>query len=305
MHDIFICHASEDKEDVARPLAERLRAAGLSVWYDEFALTVGDSLLQSIERGLADSRFGAVILSPVFFAKKWPQAELNGLFAKELVGGKTILPVWHNISHAEVVQHSPILADRKAASTSDGIDKVLEQLLDVVLSGWRHTATRARAIAVMPSEIRLHSGEWSVQTPVTVMNRSDAPAYAVTLNILVSGVGVTASSLKIDGDSQVPALEIALGDVVVSADQLGIDYVDSKDRQAVLFIFHTIPPRGTRTLSIRGTVPVISMAEISVLSLEDTPRGILTKDGDRVAMTVTPPDNITIHATRIMMRRRN
>lgn len=68
-HDVFICHASEDKDLVARPLAELLRGHGVAVWYDEFSLTVGDSLRRKIDRGLSDSRFGVVLLSPDFFRK--------------------------------------------------------------------------------------------------------------------------------------------------------------------------------------------------------------------------------------------
>jgi len=69
--DVFICHASEDKDAIARPLAEALRERGHVVWFDEFELEIGDSLRQEIDRGLARSRFGVVILSPSFFEKKW------------------------------------------------------------------------------------------------------------------------------------------------------------------------------------------------------------------------------------------
>ena len=71
--DVFISHAGEDKEDVARPIAEALAAAGWSVWLDEYELTVGDRLTRSINVGLASSRFGVVVLSRAFFAKHWPQ----------------------------------------------------------------------------------------------------------------------------------------------------------------------------------------------------------------------------------------
>ena len=81
-YDAFICHASEDKELLVRPLAENLVEHGFDIWYDEFELTVGDSLRQSIDRGLASSRFGIVILSPAFLGKNWPQYELNGLTAR-------------------------------------------------------------------------------------------------------------------------------------------------------------------------------------------------------------------------------
>jgi len=73
LHDVFICHASEDKEDFVRPLAEALRARHLDVWYDEFTLSIGDSLREAIDRGLADSRFGIVVFSRNFFQKRWPQ----------------------------------------------------------------------------------------------------------------------------------------------------------------------------------------------------------------------------------------
>src|SRR5690606_41724243 len=62
-HDVFISHASEDKDEIVRPLAIALRNAGLSVWYDEFELKIGDSLRQKIDKGLSKSRFGIVVLS--------------------------------------------------------------------------------------------------------------------------------------------------------------------------------------------------------------------------------------------------
>ena len=77
--DVFISHAGEDKDQVARPLAKQLTALGVRVWYDEAALTLGDSLNRSIDAGLSRSRFGVVILSRHFFEKEWPQRELDGL----------------------------------------------------------------------------------------------------------------------------------------------------------------------------------------------------------------------------------
>jgi hypothetical protein len=49
---LFISHASEDKEDFVRPLAETLQQLGVKVWYDEFTLKVGDSLRRKIDSGL-------------------------------------------------------------------------------------------------------------------------------------------------------------------------------------------------------------------------------------------------------------
>jgi hypothetical protein len=129
MWDIFISHAWEDKEEIARPLAEALTAEGLHVWYDEFELTVGDSLGRSIDRGLNDSRYGVVILSPHFFAKEWPQKELDGLSAREIQSVKVILPVWHNVTYDDVLKFSPKLADRLAVRTDKGLAEVVRQLL--------------------------------------------------------------------------------------------------------------------------------------------------------------------------------
>lgn len=133
--DAFISHATEDKTDVARPLAQRLGELGLRVWIDDSELRVGDSLRESIERGLARSRFGVVILSRAFFAKEWPQRELNGLLARETSGDKVVLPVWHRVDAAYVARHSPILADRVSLSTEMGIERVAVELADVCSSG--------------------------------------------------------------------------------------------------------------------------------------------------------------------------
>lgn len=130
--DVFISHASEDKDEIARPLANALDAKGLSVWYDEFSLRIGDSLRQSIDHGLLRSKFGVVILSPRFFEKHWPQQELNGLATRELGGKKVILPVWHKVAFEEVRQYSPMLADRLAVSTNEGLEKVVQRIVQAI-----------------------------------------------------------------------------------------------------------------------------------------------------------------------------
>jgi hypothetical protein len=95
--DVFISHASEDKEAFVRPLARGLAERGVTVWFDEFTLAIGDSLRRSIDQGLARSRFGVVVISKNFLHKEWPQKELDGLVAREINGIKVILPVWHQI----------------------------------------------------------------------------------------------------------------------------------------------------------------------------------------------------------------
>jgi hypothetical protein len=131
--DVFISHASEDKPEIARPLAEALTGLGWKVWLDELELKIGDSLSRQIDAALARSRFGIVILSPAFFAKEWPQRELAGLAARELAtGAKVILPVWHEVNHEFIAQRSPTLADRLGVPTSTGIDKVTREVVAVL-----------------------------------------------------------------------------------------------------------------------------------------------------------------------------
>lgn len=130
--DVFISHASEDKDEIVRSLADALRSKDLEVWYDEFTLTLGDRLEESIEFGLANSRFGVVVLSPAFFAKKWPRRELKALAEKEKGGKKVILPVWHNVDREYIARFSPILANRISVSTKQGLKKVVDEILKAI-----------------------------------------------------------------------------------------------------------------------------------------------------------------------------
>jgi len=133
-YDLFISHASEDKEEFVRPLAETLEQLGVKVWYDEFTLKVGDSLRRSIDHGLVNSKFGTVILSYSFFSKNWPQYELDAMVAKEMEGHKMILPIWHKVTKTEVLNFSPSLADKVALNTSiSSIEEIANQLAEVIL----------------------------------------------------------------------------------------------------------------------------------------------------------------------------
>jgi HEAT repeat protein len=132
MWDVFISHAREDKTEVAKPLAERLQMSGLNVWIDAHTLKLGDSLREKIDEGLGQSRYGVVVLSPSFFAKKWPRRELDGLITREDAEGKVILPVWHNVSAEDVTRMSPLLASRLAVLTTEGLDRVAESILEVI-----------------------------------------------------------------------------------------------------------------------------------------------------------------------------
>ncbi len=115
--DVFISHASEDKDLFVRPLAVALQSLGVSVWYDEFSLRLGDSLSRSIDKGLASSRFGLVVISPQFLKKPWTEYELRGLISREVEEDRVILPIWHGVTRRQVVEFSPPLADKVAVKT--------------------------------------------------------------------------------------------------------------------------------------------------------------------------------------------
>jgi hypothetical protein len=131
--DVFISHASEDKEAVVRPLAEALRAGGLEVWYDEFELRIGDSLRRKIDSGLARSCFGVVVLSQDFFREGWTNYELDGLVTRAVSGEQVLLPIWHNITKQQLIDYSPSLADKLARSTATHtVEEIAAEIIDVI-----------------------------------------------------------------------------------------------------------------------------------------------------------------------------
>ena len=137
--DVFISHASEDKEAVAKELADLLIAEGVSVWYDEYSVQLGDDLLEKIDEGLVNSQFGVIIFSPKFFAAKktWTKREYSGLIAGEDVDKqKRIIPVWHEITREELYKKSPTIANRLALLTSSlSVAQIAKKIAERVRKG--------------------------------------------------------------------------------------------------------------------------------------------------------------------------
>jgi Domain of unknown function (DUF1883)/TIR domain len=134
-YDVFISHASEDKEAVVRPLANALKDGGLRVWYDEFEVRIGDSLRRKIDHGLARSRFGIVVLSRSFLNKGWTNYELDGIVTRAVSGEQVILPIWHEITKQEVIEYSPSLSDKLARSTgSYTVEEIATEIISVIRS---------------------------------------------------------------------------------------------------------------------------------------------------------------------------
>jgi TIR domain len=157
--DVFISHASEDKPYVD-PLVAKLEAAGVSVWYDRLVLEWGDDLRPQIDNGLINCRYGIVVFSKAFLAKKkWTEHELNGLFAREKAGQKLVLPIWHNIERDDLLQYSPTLADRLAKiSSTDSYDDIVASLLGMLGKTVKPPATAPTPQTAAPSSTTKVSG---------------------------------------------------------------------------------------------------------------------------------------------------
>jgi len=132
-YDVFISHAGEDKDPVARPLANELRDREFDVWFDEFELQIGDRLRRSIDDGLANSNHGIIILSEAYFGKQWPEEELEGLMSRENDNTDIILPLWYGVGEKEVTEYSPMLSGRVAGVIDeDNVDRIAESLSGIL-----------------------------------------------------------------------------------------------------------------------------------------------------------------------------
>jgi len=125
----FLSHDSRDKDEVARPLVRELDRLLCPVWYDEYSLRVGDSLVESIDRGIRNSPKCILLLSPSFLANPgWTKAEFTAIMNRHSREGLVILPVWHRVSREDVYAYSTFLVDIVALNTAPGIDFVAKDL---------------------------------------------------------------------------------------------------------------------------------------------------------------------------------
>jgi hypothetical protein len=113
--NVFLCHASEDKQQVVLPLRDALIAAGITCWLDEAEIHWGDSIVDKVTLGLRDSDFVIVVLSKVFVAKPWPRRELASALSRELSTGTVrVLPliVGNDEEREFVLRELPLLHDK-------------------------------------------------------------------------------------------------------------------------------------------------------------------------------------------------
>jgi len=132
----FISHAKSDSREFAIKLANALTRLGCPVWFDEYSMKVGDSLVESIESGLKETDKCIFILSPGFLKNEgWCKHEFKTASMKQIFEKrKVMLPIWHGVNADDVYQYSAILADKVGVQSSLGEDQVAKKISDILLA---------------------------------------------------------------------------------------------------------------------------------------------------------------------------
>lgn len=118
LRDVFLCHAWDDRKDSAKSLHDLLESKGVTVWFSEKDVLLGSSLLREIDKGLARSRVGIVLVTPSFLKRVKNEGiadkELSALLARDL-----LVPIVHNTTFEELREVSPLLGSRSGLSTAE------------------------------------------------------------------------------------------------------------------------------------------------------------------------------------------
>jgi hypothetical protein len=118
LRDVFLCHAWDDRKDSAKELHDLLESKGVTVWFSEKDVMLGSSLLREIDKGLAKSRVGIVLVTPSFIKRVKGEGiadkELSALLARDL-----LVPIIHNTTYEELREVSPLLGSRSGLSTTE------------------------------------------------------------------------------------------------------------------------------------------------------------------------------------------
>ena len=118
LRDVFLCHAWDDRGGAAKELHDLLESRGVSVWFSEKDVALGTSLLREIDKGLAKSRVGIVLVTPALLRRVLQEGiadkELSVLLARDL-----LVPIVHNTTYEALREVSPMLASRSGLSTAE------------------------------------------------------------------------------------------------------------------------------------------------------------------------------------------
>lgn len=158
--DAFVSHSSRDKNLFVRPLVDCLADQGATVWYDEYSMSPGDSLSASIDDGLSKANNGLVVISPDFIRTAnesgWTRYELRGIISNSIgAGAKRVVPIWLDVTLAEVRTFSPPLSDLIAITATDKqIEEVALDVLRVIAPQHAGGLGRLRAVMTARGEVK-------------------------------------------------------------------------------------------------------------------------------------------------------
>lgn len=132
LRDVFLCHAWDDRQGAAKDLHDRLEARGVKVWFSEKDIALGEPFLREIDRGLARSRVGIVLVTPNFLKRIHGHSIADKELSVLLHGGK-LVPIIHGTTFTELNNESPMLASRNGLNTADdSMDVIATKLADLV-----------------------------------------------------------------------------------------------------------------------------------------------------------------------------
>jgi len=129
--DVFICHASEDKSDIIKPLVAAFKREGISYWYDKAEIKWGDSIIEKVNEGLRISRYVIVVISKSFLSKNWPKRELNSVLNVEASTGKVrVLPLILGTDEVkkDIFKKYPLLNDKAYLTWENDAQKIIDAL---------------------------------------------------------------------------------------------------------------------------------------------------------------------------------
>lgn len=132
LRDVFLCHAWGDRKDAAKELHDLLEAAGVKVWFSEKDLGLGVPMMRAIDKGLANSRIGLVLVTPAML-ERLPKESVADKELSTLLAGNQLIPIVHNTSYEALRNVSPMLASRTGLDTSeDSMEVVAEKIAELV-----------------------------------------------------------------------------------------------------------------------------------------------------------------------------
>lgn len=198
--DIFISYASEDRQDVAQPLYNHLKSIGKRVWFDQSEIKLGESWVQKINDGLANSKYGLFIISPIFIQKYWTTKELRSFQSSMQSNEERILPILHNLGRDDLRQF-PFLNELQNCPTDIGFDKVVQRIMQRIEPENRYYSDEKHGLVVTPASLNLGRGEWKIDegNSLYIQNLTNEPVYAIEVVMTLYSIDLTFDDLQIYG----------------------------------------------------------------------------------------------------------